>query len=206
MRCALVGSWTSWNCVQFCVYMNSSREKTCGFHHILKKTLRKWNHWHKKLSTGNSLMVPWFRLWTCTAGGVGSILGQGISVPHPMQWGQKSIWNWVDFAGLRRWLSAKESSANARDEGLLPGLGRSPGEGNGNPLQHSWLENPIDRGAWQATVHRVAKSPTWLSDWTRTIKYEIKQWELSSAQPAVLVFYCAVLQRRSLKISLGESD
>ena len=49
----------------------------------------------------------------------------------------------------------KESACNARDLGLIPGLGRSPGEGNGNPLQYSCLENPMDRGAWQDTVHRV---------------------------------------------------
>ena len=46
--------------------------------------------------------------------------------------------------------------------GLIPGLGRSPGEEHGNPLQHSWLENPMDRGAWRATVHKVTKSWTWL--------------------------------------------
>ena len=44
------------------------------------------------------------------------------------------------------------------DAGLIPGPGRSPGEGHGNPLQYSCLENPMDRGAWWATVHRVAKS------------------------------------------------
>ena len=48
----------------------------------------------------------------------------------------------------------------ARDMGLIPGLGRSPGGGNGNPLQYSCLENPMDRGACWATVHRVAKSWT----------------------------------------------
>ena len=48
------------------------------------------------------------------------------------------------------------------------GKGRSPGEGNGNPPQYSCLENPMDRGAWQATVHGVAKSQTWLIDWTHT--------------------------------------
>ena len=50
------------------------------------------------------------------------------------------------------------SARDARDLGLTPGLGRSPGGGNGNLLQYSCLENPMDRGAWQATVHRVAKS------------------------------------------------
>ena len=54
----------------------------------------------------------------------------------------------------------KNPPANAGDVGLIPGLGRSPGEGNGNPLQYSCLENPMDKGAWQATVHGAAKSQT----------------------------------------------
>ena len=54
----------------------------------------------------------------------------------------------------------KASACNAGDQGLIPGLGRSPGQGNGNPLQYSCLVNPMDRGAWWATVHRVAKSRT----------------------------------------------
>ena len=53
-----------------------------------------------------------------------------------------------------------------RDPGSIPGLGRSPGEGNGNPLQYSCLENPMDEGTWQTTVHGVAKSQTRLSDFT----------------------------------------
>ena len=52
---------------------------------------------------------------------------------------------------------------NTGDLGSIPGLGRSPGGGNGNPLQYSCLGNPMDRGAWWATVHGVAKSQTWLS-------------------------------------------
>ena len=51
----------------------------------------------------------------------------------------------------------KESACNAGELGLIPGSGRSPGEGNGNPLQYSCLENPMDRGAWWATVHGVAR-------------------------------------------------
>ena len=51
----------------------------------------------------------------------------------------------------------KNLPANAGDMGLIPGSGRSPGEGNGNPLQYSCLENPMDRGAWWATVHGVTK-------------------------------------------------
>ena len=54
----------------------------------------------------------------------------------------------------------KASAYNAGDPGSIPGLGRSPGEGNGNPLQYSCLKNPMDRGAWWATVHGVAESDT----------------------------------------------
>ena len=63
----------------------------------------------------------------------------------------------------------KESACNAGDLGLIPGSGRSPGEGNGNPLQYSCLENPMDRGAWQATVHGVTKN----QDTTERLTYEI---------------------------------
>ena len=58
----------------------------------------------------------------------------------------------------------KESACNAGDTGSIPGLGRSPGEGNGNVLQFSCLENAMDRGAWQSIVHGVAKSWTGLSN------------------------------------------
>ena len=60
-------------------------------------------------------------------------------------------------------LVVKNLSANAEDirnTGLIPRLGRSPGEGNGNPFQYSFSENPMDREAWRATAHRVAKSQT----------------------------------------------
>ena len=62
----------------------------------------------------------------------------------------------------------KASACNAGDPGSIPGLGRSPGEGNGNPLQYSYLENPMDGGACWATVYWVAKSGTQLSDFTFT--------------------------------------
>ena len=54
----------------------------------------------------------------------------------------------------------KMSACSARDLGSIPGLGRSPGEGNGNPFQYPCLENSVDRGVWQAIVHGVAKSQT----------------------------------------------
>ena len=59
---------------------------------------------------------------------------------------------------------SKESTCNAGDLGSIPGLGRSPGVGHGNPLPYSCLENHMDRGAWQDTVHGVTKSQTRLSD------------------------------------------
>ena len=68
-------------------------------------------------------------------------------------------WRW-DFPGG---LDGKESACSAGDPASIPGSARSPGEGNGNPLWYSCLENPMNRGAWQATVHGVTKSWTWLS-------------------------------------------
>ena len=58
----------------------------------------------------------------------------------------------------------KNPSANAAVAGSIPGSGRSPGEGNGKPLQYSCLENPMDRGAWWATVHGVSESQIQLSN------------------------------------------
>ena len=63
----------------------------------------------------------------------------------------------------------KNPPANAGDTGSIPGSGRSPGEGNGNPLQNSCLENPMDRGAWRATVHGVTKE----SDSTYQLNYRL---------------------------------
>ena len=69
----------------------------------------------------------------------------------------------MDFSGGS---DGKASAYNAGDPGSIPGLGRSPGEGNGNPFQYSCLENPMDGGAWWATVHGIAKSRTQLNDFT----------------------------------------
>jgi len=67
-------------------------------------------------------------------------------------------------SGFHRGSDSKESACSARDLGSIPVLGRSPGEGNSSPLQYSCLENPMDRGAWLATVHEVAENWTQLSN------------------------------------------
>ena len=91
---------------------------------------------------------------------------------------------WLGFPGDS---DGKASACNAGDLGSIPGLGRSPGEGNGNPLQHSCLENPTDGGAWWATVHEVTKSRTRLSDFTftffrassdGTVKAALATWQI----------------------------
>ena len=78
------------------------------------------------------------------------------------------MWSQIS-AHVRIYGSAgKESTCSAGDVGSIPGLGRSPGEGNDNPPQYSYLGNLKDRGAWQATDHGMAKSQTCLSDQTTT--------------------------------------
>ena len=83
---------------------------------------------------------------------------------------KESLWLELKLHGLRNmlpgWLSSEEFTWDAGDVGSIPTSGRSPGGGKGNPLQCSCLENPMDRGAWWATVHGVIKSQTRLSAWT----------------------------------------
>ena len=72
------------------------------------------------------------------------------------------------------------SDSNAGDLGSIPGSGRFPGGGNGNPLQYSCLENLMDRGAWYATVHGVAKSRTRMSDFAFTFHFHALEKEMAS--------------------------
>ena len=79
------------------------------------------------------------------------------------------LYFWVILIYLLGFPSASEvkaSACNVGDLGLIPGSGRSPGEGNGNPLEYSCLGNSMDGGTWWPTVHRVAKSRTRLSNFT----------------------------------------
>ena len=103
--------------------------------------------WLKALS---GLTVLWIcMVWSST------VLIQKLSLLGAITCGKvESHRNHHERIGLPQWPSDKESTCN---RGLIPGLGRSPGEGNGNLLQYSYLGNPKDKGAWQAIVHRVEK-------------------------------------------------
>ena len=79
--------------------------------------------------------------------------------------------NLITDRGFPGGSDGKASAYNAGDLGLIPGLGRSSGEGNGNPLQYSCLENSMDQGAWWATVRGVAKSLTRLSNFTSLLYF-----------------------------------
>ena len=87
----------------------------------------------------------------------------------------------------------KASACGAGGLGSIPGSGRSPGEGNGNPLQYSYLENPLDGGVWWAIAHRVAKSRTRLSDFT----FIFFHYDPMDCRPGSSVH--VILQRRILE-------
>ena len=101
------------------------------------------------------------------------------------------------YGGLPQWLSGKESACNAGaagDTGSIPEQGRSPGGGHGNPLQYSCLENPMDRGAWRATVHGVAQSQTGLKRLsthalTRYRTWSIRTGTMSTDTTYVILFH-----------------
>ena len=94
----------------------------------------------------------------------------------------------VRYISLPGFSEVKASIHNAGDPGSIPGSGRSPGEGNGNPLQYSCLENPMDRGAWWATDHRVTKSQTRLSDFT--FIFQLKKKNLTCALIRLILWNC----------------
>ena len=103
------------------------------------------------LKEANFLVVQWLRHHVPNAGNPGLIPGQRTRSHMPKLSSGTSCSSY-----------SKESAFNVGDPGLIPGSGRSSGERNGNPLQYSCLENPMDRGVWRATVHAVAKSQTQL--------------------------------------------
>ena len=93
--------------------------------------------------------------------------------------------------------------AKAGDVGSIPGLGRLPGGGHGIPLQYSCLGNPMDRGAWQATVHRIPKTWTWLSYWTTTANSQLttlwhSQVDSKGTQPYIYIYLFSASEIKTL--------
>ena len=116
-------------------------------------------------NVGVKLFTPWgeagalcplLNVGCSTEGGIYG--GMCLSLSYPFWCAVSSFSWWV--GATPRWGSGRESAWNAGDLGSIPRSGRTPGGGNGNPLQYSGLENPMDRRAWQATVHGVAESDT----------------------------------------------
>ena len=124
------------------------------------KNMKLWATLQRQVFTtpGKSLSnvhfkVPW---WFCSVAGCGDHPRKRTPSPHFL------------VTSLLSGSVSRESVCNARDPGSIPGLGRSPREGNGNPLQYSCLENYTDRGAWWLIVHGVAKNQTLFSNKTTT--------------------------------------
>ena len=121
-----------------------TRHQICQHSELRLLSLQKWG------------AFPVAKTRAPDAGGPGSITGQGTRshVPPLRPHAAKYVFG---GGGFPHNSVGKESDCNAGDPGSIPELGRSPGEGNGNPVQYSCLENPMDRGAWRATVHGVAR-------------------------------------------------
>ena len=94
----------------------------------------------------------------------------------------------LSFNGLPCSSNGKESACNTGDPGSIPGSGRSSVEGNGNPLQNSCLESPMDRGAWRATIHGIAKSQTGLRDLTCRVRLLATPWTTAYQAPPSMGF------------------
>ena len=121
--------------------------------------------------------IPWRKEWQAVIRGITKVGHNLATKPPPPLAGQSGIWVLLRVwgPGFKFWTSpafklgfpggsdGKESTCNAGDLGLIPGLWRCPGRWHGNPRQYSCLGNPKDRGPWQATVHGVTKSQTRLS-------------------------------------------
>ena len=153
------------------------------------------------METHSSILI-WKIPWTEEPGGRQSIGSQRVT-----HWSDLAhihlhiyvylykIWTWLQCSnGLPRWLSGKESTCpwgDTRDTVSIPGLGRSPRGGNGNPLQYSCLENPTDRGAWRATAHGVTESQTQVSAWAQKhliiLPRPLCLWRSSSEQSESLI-------------------
>ena len=118
-----------------------------------------------------------------------------LASPFSRRSSQPRDWIHVSYVScISSWVGSdcKASAYNAGDLGSIPGLWRSPGEGNGNPLQYSCLENPMDGGAWWSAVHGVTKSWTWLSDFTFAFAFTFT-YEAGAVQSLSTVYISSML-------------
>ena len=148
----------------YLIWGADSLEKALMLRKTEGKRRREWQRMRWLYSIIDSMHMNLSKLWEIVED-----RGAWCAVVH----GVANIWtqlcNWTTTKSCSPGLSGSEvkaSACSAGDLGSISGSGRSPGEGNGNPFQYSCLENPMDGGAWWATVHGVAKSRTRLSDWT----------------------------------------
>ena len=133
----------------------------------IKYIIGNWCNWNSNCRVDNSVrsMLSFLNfmiiLWLCNK--IHLLLGNtNLSIKGQVCLQYTFKWFWKKI--LYTHTHVKHLPANAGGPRLIPGVGRSPGKGNGNPLQYSCLGNPMDRGAWWATVHGVAKSRTQLSN------------------------------------------
>ena len=134
---------------------------TCNW----KVTFKNYKSKHKKFKKTSPMNHIIKLILGNSARSVAELMTNDTKLTQNFNTMNRRVWNmdftvgWIGFPGGS---DGKESACNAGDLGSIPGLGRSPGGGHGNPLQYSCLENPMDRGAWWATVLRLSQSGTWL--------------------------------------------
>ena len=127
-----------------------------------------------QLQALRTVLWGWGGAWALRVGLAGDQVSQKMATVVVIGSCWRFSWHLIAERGVPGGSEVKVSACNAGDLGSIPGLGRSPGERNGNPLQYPCLENPMDGGAWRAAVHGVAESQARLSDFTI-----VEKWVLS---------------------------
>ena len=119
------------------------------------------------------------------------------------------MFSWTILNGLPQWLRQERNCLKCERPEFDPGKGRSPGKGTSNPLQYSCQEKPMDRGVWQATIHRVTKNWTWFSDWTAATGRASRRHQLEKGYQGLFgsiwrhILFVIVSEGRVLRHSVG---